>query len=323
MVRGTRFALAILLLSGFTAGAQIIFPGSTLQGDYLRGLGFAEIGLGVLEVDDAVARSINTDTAMRWNDYLVAATRDQTRNYVMRRQHQIDEDRENYKKDRARIRNTPEARDVRVGSALNEKLRELLDPAIPESSFRYKPLVISGDVIRRIPFKIEGDLVFSMHRLTATGKHKWPPALQDPKFAREREAYERAVDAVIDQQIEGKMTIAAMKAVEIAVDGLLNRLDQVLPPSRATEYLQAKNRLIDFKKTATRLIPSHKMQIVIGKMEKYSGRNVHDLIVFMRDNSLEFASAETPEERSLFPELYTDLVLQLEIVRAAEKTPAK
>ncbi len=44
--------------------------GGTPQGDIARGLGYYATGLGNLEEADAVAGSINTDTVMRWNEYM-------------------------------------------------------------------------------------------------------------------------------------------------------------------------------------------------------------------------------------------------------------
>src|SRR5277367_3841861 len=43
--------------------------GSTPQSSLARGLGYFNMGRGVYNEDTAVARSINTDTVMRWNQY--------------------------------------------------------------------------------------------------------------------------------------------------------------------------------------------------------------------------------------------------------------
>ena len=43
--------------------------GSTPQSALARGLGYFNMGRGAYNEDTAVARSINTDTVMRWNQY--------------------------------------------------------------------------------------------------------------------------------------------------------------------------------------------------------------------------------------------------------------
>jgi hypothetical protein len=64
--------LAILLLMGSNAKSQFNFvgPGSTAEGDYLRGVGAAAFGMRVYNEQTAVANSINAGTEMRLNQYL-------------------------------------------------------------------------------------------------------------------------------------------------------------------------------------------------------------------------------------------------------------
>jgi len=324
MSRTGTVALSAFLILARGAGAQVVLPGSTVEGDYLRGVGFAAAGMGVYNLDTAVADSINTDTAVRWNEYVSAVAQYQSRAYAARRERDLDERNKNYQAVLRRISQGPEGRDVQTGDALNAVMKELLDPAIAESSFRYRPVTLSADVIRRVPFKLDREnVVFSMHRLTAKGKENWSTALQDPKFAAERRDYDRALDTVLEQQIEGKMTIDAVHAVEAAVEGLARKLDEVLGPSRDKDYLEAKNRLAEFRKTARLLLKSHRMDLVIGQLDRYSGTTVRDLLVFMRDNKLGFAGAETVVERGLYPELYAALVQQRDRLKAVIDTPKR
>ena len=62
-------ALLIVSLTG-TAQAQYIGAGSTPAGDYLRGVGIAAYGMGIYNERTAVANSINTETFIRWNEYV-------------------------------------------------------------------------------------------------------------------------------------------------------------------------------------------------------------------------------------------------------------
>ena len=75
MIRAASTALGFVALAAFAtaeARGQFIFagPGSTPQGDFLRGEGIALWGAGQFNLNTAQANSINTDTWIRFNDYL-------------------------------------------------------------------------------------------------------------------------------------------------------------------------------------------------------------------------------------------------------------
>lgn len=302
------------------AASDIVFPGSTVEGDYLRGVGVAAEGIGIFNYNTAVAGSINTNTAIRWNEYVSAVTEYQSRKYAMRRARILGERSNAYQEILRRIKENPDDHDVQNGDALNSVVKELLDPGLTDSMYRSAKVPLSIDVIRRIPFKLDAEnIVFSMQRLTAKGEKQWTPALQDPQFAAERRAYEQALDAVLEQQIEGKMTIEAIQAVGDAVEALSRKVDQVVGRSRDKLYLEARNRVTKLKKTAQLLLKSHRMELIVGQLERYSGTTVRDLLVFMQTNKLGFAGAETPEEKGLYPELFAALVQQRELVSDAPK----
>ena len=71
-----RILASLILLGslGSTASAQYWGGGggSTIEGDYLRGLGFAAAGMGLYNQRTAIADSINLDTFIRWNEYMAA-----------------------------------------------------------------------------------------------------------------------------------------------------------------------------------------------------------------------------------------------------------
>lgn len=331
MIRRSLASVALLVVLAGTGRAQIyrggggtyIGPGSTVQGDYLRGLGFAEIGAGVYNYDTARARSIDTDTAIRWNEYVAGVVKHENLVNAQHRAWLIAKNRENYDKVRRRIMENPEARDVQNGDALNAVLVQLQDPKIDESSFRFSPVPLSIDVVHRIPFKLDAQGIrFSFERLSTRGKGKWPVALQDPGFAQDRRAYERALDDALEQQIEGKMTLGAIAALEKAVNNLAQKLDLVVGPSRNRLYIESRDRVKELRE-ATQLLKSEKIQLALGELDKYSGTTVEELKVFMVKYKLSFDVAQTPDERKLYPELYTSLVQQRDIVTGQAKPPGK
>jgi hypothetical protein len=301
-----------LLGSGTQAQYVAVGPGTTLQGDYFRGVGIAAWGMGTYNHNTAVANSINVDTVVKWNEYLAAVARQQTKDYVARKMTIAAQKKELYERERARILENPEARDIETGAALNAVLKQLEDSRVDESTLRSAELQVPlpADLIRQIPFAInETGEKFSMERLSVKGKHKWPPALQDNQFELGKKAYERALDKALEQAIDGKMQISAIEAVNTAVDELFHRLDTVVGRIRDPLFLEAKDRLTELRSTV-RFFKKEMVERAIGDIDKYSGTTVNELRIFMQTHHLRFASAQTPEERLLFPKLYASLVYQ-------------
>ncbi len=292
---GTLGVLA-LLVSG--ARAQVIYvgPGSTVEGDYLRGLGIAAYGEGVFNQATAVANSINADTMIRWNEYVSAVVKNENREAAEHRALLRTRRNAGYEKVRRRILDTPHERDVQNGDTLNALMDELKDPRHDESSFRFNAVPLPVDIVRKIPFKIDAQgQRFSMERISTRGNGKWPVALQDPRFAVERRGYERALDNALEQQIEGKMSLDAIAKVEVAAEDLSRKLERVVPPSGERLFIESRDRIKELKETAG-LLKSLKIQLALGELDRYSGTTVHDLKMFMEKYKLTFDSARTPEE---------------------------
>jgi hypothetical protein len=327
----SRTCLATLLaLASLETGARAqglgvgyLGAGSTPAGDYLRGVGVAATGMGNFNYLTAQADSINTDTYIRWNEYLYNAAKNENRENAEHRAKMIAQHKAEYAAILKRIRENPEELDLMKGDALNSVLDQLMDPRISESSFRYAEVQLPVDIVKSIPFKLaEKNEKFSMSRLSPKGNGKWPVAFQDDAFAPERKNYERALDDALEQAIEGKMSLEAIRGVEVAVEDLRRKLDKVLAPSTERHYMEARKRL-DELSTSARLLKTHKIEMALGEIDKYAGTTVNDLRVFMQKYNLRFAIVETPDERRLYPELYTSLVQQRDKVVGAIEPAAK
>ena len=189
---------------------MIIGPGSTPIGDMERGAGIMAMGAGVYNYYTAQADAIEANTWMNLNEYIFQSVRQASMRESRRIAARLAKNKENYNEVLARILNNPEFKDVRRGDALNAVYQELTNPHISESAFRLSPVHLSGESIRNIPFfYAKEDATFSLQRLTARGK--WPAGLRGDDFARERRAYERAVDTALEQQIEGKLSRGAIQ----------------------------------------------------------------------------------------------------------------
>jgi hypothetical protein len=325
MYRSGLAALVVLASIGCTAEAQIIFGGSTPEGDYLRGVGIAGWGMGLYNLNTAQANSINLDTAIRGNEYVAAVVKEQTREYVARKLGEATKVKELYKQEQARLLEKPESHDVEDGRALNIVLKQLWDSNVGESTFRSSALQVPlpVDMVRHIPFKLdEKGEKFSMERLSLKGKGKWSVAFQDNRFQYVKNAYERALDKALEQAIDGKMQIAAIEELERKGDDLLARLNEVVGPSSDRLYIEAKERVKELQSTV-RLLKTEKIERAIGEIDKYSGTTINDLKLFMLQHNLRFAAAKTPEEKLLLPDLYARLVQQRDKVKIPDTASIK
>ncbi len=310
MLRAILTPLALLALMGSIAVAQMNFvgPGSTAEGDYLRGVGVASFGMGVYNRQTAEANSINAETAKGINEYMFACLMNENRMNAEHRAEMAQKNKEEYNKIRQRIDQHPEARDVRKGDALNVVLEQLNYPKIPESSSRSIAVPLSVDEVRRIPFKLgaKGVKRFSIARLTAKDKGKWPVAFQDNQFDRARRDFERALDNALEQQYKGSMQLESIKAVQKTVDNLEYTLEKVVGKIPDTLYFEARERLKEMEATVE-MLKTHKIEQALGDLDRYAGTTVNDLRVFMLRHNLQFADAGTPDEIKLFPQLYAKL----------------
>ncbi len=116
------------------------------------------------------------------------------------------------------------------------------------------------------------------------------------------------------------MTLAAIEAVDRAVDDLVSKLGEVVPPTKDRLYMEAKQKLDELKKVVG-LLKTHKVQQAFVEIDKYHGTTVNDLRAFMQRHNLQFATADTLDERSLYPELYAILAVQRDKVVGALQGP--
>jgi hypothetical protein len=291
-----------------------------VQGDILRGEALGLMGAGMYNYYSAMGNSINADTMMRVNEYIYESIKHENAERARHRSMVIARNKANFAKILERIRDNPEQYDLERGDALNALCDQLLDPKVSPSSYRSVPVTLDGGTIRRIPFFYgPRNATISMARLTTAGK--WPVGLRGAEFAAERRAYERALDNALDLQIEGKLSRQAIADVAAAVEALLNRLDQVIPPSNDKVYIEAKNYLKRLE-TSAELLKLKDVERIVGEIDKYPGTTVHDLLVFMQRNNLRFGTPEVGDERELYPNLYAALRQQLDVLSGRGALPA-
>jgi len=276
--------------------------GGTAQGSIARGLGYFNMGAGIYNRETAIARSINTDTLMRWNQYVYLSQREATREYFARRNAAIAKDKNAYDALMKRMQENPTAHDVENGDALNAALDQLSDPRIHSSALRMADTPISARSIRDIPFTNASDGVsFSLSQLKASSQ--WPAVLLEPRFSGERAEFETLVDEIRKENTEnGPISPGTISKLRGVIARLRDKL-AAMPLEDTAENQEA----LKFVKTATaltRLLEKPEIDEVLNELKKIEKTTVGNLLAFMQTFNLRFAPAATPRQRMVYNELY-------------------
>jgi len=276
--------------------------GGTAQGDIARGLGYFNMGAGIYNQETAVARSINTDTAMRWNTYIYQSQQEATRHYFARRDAALAKDRNAYDTLMKRIQDDPSPRDIENGDALNAALDQLSDPRIHSSALRMADTPLAAKTIREIPFRHGSEaMVFSLEQLKASSH--WPAVLLEPRFAAERAEFEQAVDQVRkENQENGQISAQTLAQIRAVILRLKSKLAG-MPLADPAENQEALN----FVKTVTalaRMLEKPDIDQVLAELAKMDKTSVGNLLAFMHTFNLRFAPATTPRQRQVYAELF-------------------
>ena len=116
-------------------------------------------GDGMYNQQTAVAGSINEDTWQRWNQYLYLSNEEATRKYLAKKNYDIPKNKDSYNAIIKRLQESPTAKDVDDGDALNAALDQLSDPRIQGSSLRIASTPIDAKIIGEIPFRYASEAV--------------------------------------------------------------------------------------------------------------------------------------------------------------------
>ena len=272
----------LVAASGERAQSQYYYPGgygdtgygfsgwgATPQGSYLRGLGAYAEGAGVYNYDTAVADSINTDSAIRFNQYIWNSELEARRRYSSHQARQMNLSKEQYKIRQKQMRENPSGGDIESGEALNILLHEMTDPKVMHgsSALRLANAPISAKTIKEIPFRDETDAItISLDELTEP--KGWPGPLQADVFKTEREEYQKAVDdALAEDKDGGTLKPATVSRVRNAVSRLSQKVEATIPKSQQPDHLQATNYLKGLA-GLSRMLERPNVEAVLAELEK-------------------------------------------------------
>jgi hypothetical protein len=323
MNRHGRLAIALVCalwsVQGRPVQAQWHYPGGfdpfgwmgwefgveSTHGSIARGMGALAEGLGFYNKATAIAESINTDTVMRWNQYVHEAQMNANRLRRLRiageqeRNQKLNDIRQN------RLRNNPEQRDVFQGDALNVALDEINDPRVYAKALEGSKIKIGGDRIRHIPFRYNAAAItMSIHQLQ-TGA--LPAVLQRPEFDADRAAL-KALDEQIMKETQDDMSPdpATVKKLLGAIYAAEEKAASILPENtlerkQAERYLKSLHGLVAMLKAPA-------LDGLLAGVEKRPDATLGQLLSFMNAFNLRFGVAGTPQQREVYSYLYPQLV---------------
>ncbi|WP_206107867.1 hypothetical protein [Paludisphaera rhizosphaerae] len=275
--------------------------GSTYAGSVAQGLGTLAMGAGIYNEQTAVANSINTDTVMRWNQYVYESQKEATRQYYGRRDNNLAKNRDAYNQNMDRVINNPTARDVQQGDALNAVLDQLADPRIPPSAIRSVDAPIDAKLIRQIPFVNASEAItLSLDGIRQAAT--WPNRLREARFEPEQKDFEKLVAQARKEDEEGDLSPDTLSQLRGVAKRIKDKVTE-MPRGNNPDDIQAMN----FAKTIvamTRMLEKPKVEQVLDELKKIDKTSLSDLLGFMHTFNLRFGPAETPEQRTAYSELF-------------------
>jgi len=313
-------ALAGALVYSKVQAQDVVLPGSTPQGDILRGQGQFLKGMAWYEVGSAQARAIDVETMIAWNravpesynQYLIErAQRSAGRRALSNARQQAAA--KALAETQRRWRANPAADDIRSGLALNALASELADPSIAPSSWRFAKVALPPDfALSALAFKITAaagkgsklhQSTVAVQRMRVT--EMWPLPFRRPELERLCEAYENAIRNVVGKCEKGTPLVSRdFEQLRDAVDALKVKVPKVVP-ARDGLRMQAQEfvRQLD---EATRIFADQAFaEELIRDLEKHEATTVAELLAFMRKYRLLFAEADNrPKTLQLYDALY-------------------
>jgi hypothetical protein len=305
----------IAIASSATVGhAQFAYPpgyggfgwggwggGQSVPGSIAQGMGAFAAGAGQYNLQTAQAASINTDTAMRFNEYMYESQQNRNQRYYA----QLAQRRENLNSSREkiydRLRNSPNTSDVERGDALNVALDELNNPKVYARALTGATAKVPGEMIRDIPFqKASAAITSSVHQITRDGV---PDALKTEVFQKERDEL-RAIAAELRKQDEesGQLDPATLERARTVLQAAKTKVDATYQPN--TRERRESERWLKAAMGLTRLLETPAINVLLAGVEKRPNTTLADLLQFMKAFNLRFGAATTARQREVYNQLF-------------------
>ncbi len=290
------------------------------------GMGVFANGVGQMNLADAQAMSINSQTMQQWNNYEWAISQSIYADHNRRLIQNAKETARSIDEIQTRLRDNPTQQDIMSGRALNAILDDFQNPRVQSTALRIsEPKLISTTLVKRIPFFYTSDpFTFSLHQFM-DGKVQVPEPLMMPEFEAERKLV-RELAAKAKQEDEASegadISEDTIRKLNAATKALRSKFEARFAPN-TREFVQTEpflKALVGF----TTLLKSDDFQKELDKLEANQQTSLFKLLTFMTVYSLRFGQANTPEARSAYQELFPVLSERRREIIAliAQHTPA-
>jgi len=279
--------------------------GGTAQGDAHRGQAIFLRGMAWYELGTAQVNVLNQQAMESWNRSVQAGYEqhllERARRVATRRSAintRVEKAERALAETRLRWRERPTLEDVRSGVALNAITSELADPNIPVSSWKHAKVELPKDfALASLVFQFAGlpqsrrpmDLTPSV---VGIGRMRldegWPVALRRPELRTGREAYERAIKALISRCAKGQPLLAT--EVDQVRDALVSLKDRTVGAVPAGRMLKQADEFLARLEVATRIFYEQEFaEELIRVVETHRANSIAELLAFMKKYRLLFS----------------------------------
>ena len=328
---------SIFVAALMTRAQDVIGPGSTAQGDILRGEGVYLRGKGIYDLYSAKGRRIDAGTEImieKWNKQVYDAYMRERASRIQYKKNltkaQLAAAQQKMAEKEERLRTSPTDDDVVSGDALNALLVDLSSPMISPSTWREAAVALPpGISIRSLFFRFAprlndknssrlNNILIALGRLDQS--RGWPIFIPEDKVGPEqpRCGTEKIHRELLDQCEKNALKLEAVTKLDAALSALKAKVSTKVPPER--NFRTTSLKYIADMQAATNIFDASTIdfaQEMIIDTHEYQPQTIGELLAFLRKYRLFFASAEgRPDDGDLYRALFGSMQTQKEKAHA-------
>jgi hypothetical protein len=259
------------------------------------------MGAGVYNLDTAQARSINANTAMRYNDYVAQVTNESAYMHAAKVHKEFERDKSLYDAHQRQLRENPGKVEIENGDALNAAVTDLSDPRLGSSALRAAKVPVPASLIAEVPFINASERVtLMMDQLRASVK--WPEVFEEERFANDKKTFDALVARMRKEASEGEIPAKTLREAK----GFVNALSAKLEAQPLKDPDDQKEAL-KFTTACTfllGLLEKPDISPALLELRKVQDTMVGNLLGFMHVYNLRFGAATTNKEREAYHRLF-------------------
>jgi hypothetical protein len=293
--------------------------GSTVQGSIASGMGNFAAGAGSYNVQTAQARSINTQTAMQFNDYMYAVNKQNAATNLARRRQEQKNVNESANATYKRLHDSPDPHDIHTGDALNIVLTELVNPKMYTQVVQKATMPIDSQLVKNINFQHAANMILiSLGDVSSRGV---PDALAtSPNFETDRQAI-RAIVAKGRQEASSSNRVSpeTLRSFRAAVQAAKDKADASF--AQGTRQRDEADNFLKALLGLSRMLERPDIEEFLKGLNRYPTTTMGHLITFMHSFNLRFGVAKTPEQEAAYDQIYPMLVQLRDQAQAQGSNP--